>query len=149
MLSLLSRWCSILWASKREMCEGNKACRTLNFLSSLPHFLLSLATAPGADLGGGGRGVHPPPPPPWDDLRFSNTTGILQLSGTPPSWEKSWIPPVLPRTLRRLSVPCATFWCCNRCSMSLFRLSLVERFSFVIFVACFVFAFASIRCWQF
>ena len=30
----------------------------------------------GADLGGGCRGCAPPPP--WDDLRFSNTTGILQ-----------------------------------------------------------------------
>ena len=29
----------------------------------------------GADLGGGCRGCAPPP---WDDLRFSNTTGILQ-----------------------------------------------------------------------
>ena len=28
----------------------------------------------GADLGGGCRGCAPPP---WDDLRFSNTTGIL------------------------------------------------------------------------
>ena len=28
----------------------------------------------GADLGGGCRGCDPPP---WDDLRFSNTTGIL------------------------------------------------------------------------
>ena len=31
---------------------------------------------PGADLGGGCRGVRTPPP--RDDLRFSNTTGILQ-----------------------------------------------------------------------
>ena len=31
----------------------------------------------GADLGGGCRGCAPPPPS-WDDLRFSNTTGILQ-----------------------------------------------------------------------
>ena len=30
----------------------------------------------GADLGGGCRGCAPPLP--WDDLRFSNTTGILQ-----------------------------------------------------------------------
>ena len=30
-----------------------------------------------ADLGGGCRGCAPPTPP-WDDLRFSNTTGILQ-----------------------------------------------------------------------
>ena len=33
----------------------------------------SFASA-GADLGGGCRGCAPP----WDDLRFSNTTGILQ-----------------------------------------------------------------------
>ena len=32
----------------------------------------------GADLGGGCRGCANPPPPPRDDLRFSNTTGILQ-----------------------------------------------------------------------
>ena len=32
----------------------------------------------GADLGGGCRGCAPPPPAPLDDLRFSNTTGILQ-----------------------------------------------------------------------
>ena len=31
----------------------------------------------GADLGGGCRGCAPPPPP-CDDLRFSNSTGILQ-----------------------------------------------------------------------
>ena len=31
----------------------------------------------GADLGGGCRGCAPPPPP-RDDLRFSNSTGILQ-----------------------------------------------------------------------
>ena len=30
-----------------------------------------------ADLGGGCKGCAPPPPP-RDDLRFSNTTGILQ-----------------------------------------------------------------------
>ena len=30
----------------------------------------------GADLGEGAGGVHPPAP--LDDLRFSNTTGILQ-----------------------------------------------------------------------
>ena len=28
--------------------------------------------------GGGVGGGRPPPPPPRDDLRFSNTTGILQ-----------------------------------------------------------------------
>ena len=38
-------------------------------------------TNPWWDRGGSrGRvqGVRTPPPPPWDDLRFSNTTGILQ-----------------------------------------------------------------------
>ena len=35
----------------------------------------------GADLGGGCRGVRTPLPP-WDDLRFSNTTGILQKKKT-------------------------------------------------------------------
>ena len=34
----------------------------------------------GADLGGGCRGCAPPPP--RDDLRFSNTTGILQKKKT-------------------------------------------------------------------
>ena len=34
------------------------------------------ASNSGADLGGGCRGCAPPPP--RDDLRFSNTTGILQ-----------------------------------------------------------------------
>ena len=67
----------------------------------------------GADLdggcrgcGGGGRGP-PPPPPPGDDLRFSNTTGILpkkktmwfigveveQETSAPPPKKKSWIRP--------------------------------------------------------
>ena len=37
-------------------------------------------TITGADLGGGCRGCAPLPP--WDDLRFSNTTGILQKKKT-------------------------------------------------------------------
>ena len=40
-------------------------------------FTYLVKTTAGADLGGGCRGCAPPPPP-WDDLRFSNTTGILQ-----------------------------------------------------------------------
>ena len=32
----------------------------------------------GADLGGGFNGCVSPPLPPRDDLRLSNTTGILQ-----------------------------------------------------------------------
>ena len=37
-------------------------------------FIVPLAS--GADLGGGCSGSAPPPP--WDDVRFSNTNGILQ-----------------------------------------------------------------------
>ena len=37
---------------------------------------LAIWASPWADLGGGCRGCAPPPP--RDDLRFSNTTGILQ-----------------------------------------------------------------------
>ena len=59
-----------------------------------------------ADLGGGCRGCTPPPP--WDDLRFSNTTDILQkkktmwfigveveqeTSAPPPKKKKNWIRP--------------------------------------------------------
>ena len=39
---------------------------------------------PGADLVGVCRGANPLPPPPlpfWDDLRLSNTTGILHWYG--------------------------------------------------------------------
>ena len=63
---------------------------------------------PGADLGGGCRGCAPPPSP-WDDLRFSNTTGILpkktmwfigveveQETSAPPPKKKFWIRPCLP-----------------------------------------------------
>ena len=65
----------------------------------------------GADLGGGCRGCAPPPP--WDDLWFSNTTGILQKkktmwfigveveqeTNTPPPKKKSWIRPCNTSTL--------------------------------------------------
>ena len=40
----------------------------------------------GADLGGGCRGCAPPPPPTRDDLRFSNTTGILQKKNDVVYW---------------------------------------------------------------
>ena len=43
--------------------------------------LESLKDKSGVDLGGGCRGCAPPPPP-RDDLRFSNTTGILQKEKT-------------------------------------------------------------------
>ena len=50
--------------------------------SATPILEKKLPTKPGADLGGGCGGCAPPPP--QDDLRFSNTTGILpkkKLSG--------------------------------------------------------------------
>ena len=40
----------------------------------------------GADLGGGCRGCAPPP---WDDLQFSNTTGILQKKNYVAYWCRS------------------------------------------------------------
>ena len=48
--------------------------------------------------GGGGGGPPPPPPPPRDDLRFSNTTGILQKKtmwfiGVEVEQETSALPP--------------------------------------------------------
>ena len=53
-------------------------------------------------------GCAPPPPHPRDDLRFSNTTGVLQKKKTmwfigveveqetsaPPSIKKTWDPPL-------------------------------------------------------
>ena len=56
---------------------------------------------------GEGAGSAHPPPPSWDDLQFSNTTGILQKkkamwfigveveqeTSAPPPKKKSWIRP--------------------------------------------------------
>ena len=39
--------------------------------------VLVFVVVTGADLGKGAVGA-PPPPPSWDDLRFSDTTGIMQ-----------------------------------------------------------------------
>ena len=69
-------------------------------------FVKHYLVLPRADLGGDCKGCAPPPPP-RDDLRFSNTTGILQkktmwfiaveveqeTSAPPP--KKSWIRPLL------------------------------------------------------
>ena len=81
-----------------------------SFLSNWPprkavlHYNPAPVVAPNteADLGGGCRGCAPP----WDDLRFSNTTGILQKktmwfigveveqeTSVPPPKKKSWIRP--------------------------------------------------------
>ena len=43
---------------------------------NLLHYLLERNMMQGRIYGEGAGGVHPPPP--RDDLRFSNTTGILQ-----------------------------------------------------------------------
>ena len=48
----------------------------------LSKFFVVIEVRPCHYIRGGSRGrvqgVRTPPPPPWDDLRFSNTTGILQ-----------------------------------------------------------------------
>ena len=53
------------------------AVKELTSTTSLRHWICQKHShyGAGADLGGGCRGSAPPPP---DDLRFSNTTGILQ-----------------------------------------------------------------------
>ena len=64
-----------------------KACIVFNVYKSMDSFCkhifplinMSKTIRPGADLVGVCRGAHRPPPlPSWDDLRLSNTTGILQ-----------------------------------------------------------------------
>ena len=63
------------------------ACIVFNVYKSMDSFckhifpLINMykTIGPGADLVGVCRGAHPPPPfPSWDDLRLSNTIGILQ-----------------------------------------------------------------------
>ena len=54
---------------------GEEAARGFAEPNSEPEEV-QIETPAGADLGGGCRGCAPLPPP--DDLRFSNTTGILQ-----------------------------------------------------------------------
>ena len=71
-----------------------------NFFCLLCVFLVMLVA--GADLGGGCRGCAPPTP--WDDLRFSNTTGILpkkkKLCGLLVlKYSKRWVHPLLKKIL--------------------------------------------------
>ena len=62
------------------------ACIVFNVYKSMDSFCkhifplinMSKTIRPGADLVGVCRGAHRPPLPSWDDLRLSNTTGILQ-----------------------------------------------------------------------
>ena len=69
----------------------------LNYATFNGNFTLAVLEGgkAGADLGGGCRGAHPSPP--WDDLRFSNTTGILQktmsFTGVEEEQETSAPPP--------------------------------------------------------
>ena len=69
-----------IWRTERDGISAIKfeearlrSCRRRCCWSSL----ISLKTWQGRILGEGAGGAHPPSPP-WDDLRFSNTTGILQ-----------------------------------------------------------------------
>ena len=92
---------------------------------------------PRADLGGGCRGCAPLPPSPWDDLRFSNTTGILQKKKTmcfigveveqetsAPPPKKILDPPleslsghtVVDTTATPRSVSCRQLYSCSLCS---------------------------------
>ena len=57
----------------------NKSHAHVEIASPL-QFEIMFTLYPGADLGGGCRWCAPPPP--RDDLRFSNTTGILQKKKT-------------------------------------------------------------------
>ena len=56
-----------------KVSTSHEFIRAEDELNSLRNFALFMSLA-GADLGGGCRGCAPPP---RDDLRFSNTTGIL------------------------------------------------------------------------
>ena len=74
-------------------------------IHQLPHCLQMVRILSGVDLGEGCRGCAPP----WDDLRFSNTTGILQKKKTmwfigveveqetsaPPTKKNPWSAPVM------------------------------------------------------
>ena len=73
----------------------------------------------GADLGGGCKGVRTPLP--WDDLRFSNTTGILQKKKNYVvywCWSKRRVHPLLKKILDPPQVRMKMWSCCalNLCS---------------------------------
>ena len=70
---------------KKSQKSANLFCCVL-ILTVNHHALLNQTVfGTGAGLGGGCRGRAPPPPPPLprDDLRFSNTTGILKKKKKP------------------------------------------------------------------
>ena len=60
----------------RHCCETSCAAMMRMFPPTNQTYLQQIRLLSGADLGGGRRGCAPPSP--WDDLRFSNITGILQ-----------------------------------------------------------------------
>ena len=62
-----------------EVLEKIPSVGDVWIFSGTTQLTFSLSQVLGADLGGRCRGCEPPPPSPsWDDLRLSNTTGILQ-----------------------------------------------------------------------
>ena len=83
-MSILYFWMKLALPNSLQI-----ACIVFNVYKSMDSFCkhifplinMSKTIRPGADLVGVCRGAHRPPPPPfpsWDDLRLSNTTGILQ-----------------------------------------------------------------------
>ena len=60
----------------KPACIGSVSARASCEFVVVGQALLPASSTSEADLGGGCRGWAPPPP--RDDLRFSNTTGILQ-----------------------------------------------------------------------
>ena len=79
--SICKRW-KVNNCTQNSVKKNERTHRTLFMLTThaFVHSSLrnsqDLSEGPGADLGGGCRGCAPHPP--RDDLRFSNTTGILQ-----------------------------------------------------------------------
>ena len=103
------------------------------------------AIATGADPGGGCRGCATLPHPPWDDLRFSNTTGILrkktmwfigveveQETSAPPPKKDPGSAPVLFRFLIFIPsiIPIRTFVFVNFVLCSLFFFSKFSEYIF-------------------
>ena len=66
---------------RKRPLKSEPCCFKIHRSYSVSFKLSEIGWFSGADLGGGCRDAHPPPPP-WDDLRFSNTTGILQKKKT-------------------------------------------------------------------
>ena len=100
---------------RTSVCVTRLGRLVITWSTSVGLDLVVLAALAGADLGAGCRRCAAPPPP-RDDLRFSNTTGILQKKkmwfigveveqerSAPPPKKKSWIRPCLVTTCFRFS----------------------------------------------